>query len=211
MKKAFACVLFIFCFTGLAFGNIYFWTDEKGVKHFSNIAPPRDDAFEELKESNLVLQKLTAPKNVRQTFTVLKVFDGDTIKVTGLDLIFKIRLVGIDSPEIGYQGEESQPFGQQAKQYLIQLLGDTPVSIKSYGIGGYNRQLAEVFAAGRNINLEMVRAGMAEVYPGKHPGLLDSQLYFKEESRAKHAKKGIWAQGNAYKSPRQWRKEHPRK
>ena len=85
------------------------------------------------------------------------------------------------------------------------------VAIKSYGTGAYNRQLAEVFINGKNINIEMIRAGLAEVYTGRRPKNLDSQIYLKEELKARRAKKGMWIQGRFYKSPRQWRKEHPRK
>lgn len=211
MIKAFICVLFISLFSGLAYGDIYFWTDESGVKHFTNIAPPLNARVEALKESRNLFQKLTSREDAKFAFTVLKVFDGDTIKVKGLDLVFKIRLVGIDSPEIGFNGQKSQPFSQKAKQHLVNLLSHKPVFIKSYGIGGYNRQLAEVFVAGKNINLEMIRAGLAEVYQGQRPKNLDSKRYFKTEATAKRAKKGIWIQGAGYKSPKQWRKEHPRK
>jgi endonuclease YncB( thermonuclease family) len=211
MRKAFLHVLCILFLSGFLYGNIYFWTDENGIKHFSNIAPPLNGTVEELKESHAVFQKLISGINKNQLFKVLKVFDGDTIKVAGLDLIFKVRLVGIDSPEIGYKGEKSQPFGQKAKLYLETLLGGRKIAIKSYGIGGYNRQLAEVFVGGKNINLEMIKAGLAEVYAGRQPENLDSRIYLKEELKARRAQKGMWVQGRSYKSPRQWRKEHPRK
>jgi len=202
MIKTLLCVILILFFPVFLYGNIYFWTDKDGIKHFSNIAPPFNETVEEFKESNAVFKN--------QVFRVEKVFDGDTIKVTGFDLIFKIRLVGIDSPEIGYKGQKSQPFSQKAKLYLTSLLDNKKVAIKSYGTGGYNRQLAEVFVNNKNINIEMIKAGLAEVYKGQRPRKLDSQIYLKEESNARRAKKGMWIQGGSYKSPRQWRKEHPR-
>ena len=203
MYKLLICLFFIHFFTTLSYGNIYFWTDDDGIRHFSNIAPVQNQRVEEFQESNPVFKG--------QKFRVLKVYDGDTIKVTGLDLTFKIRLVGIDSPETGYGTREDQPFSQKAKQYLEKLLGNQKIAIKSYGTGGYNRQLAEVFVNGKNVNLEMIKAGLAEVYKGSRPKNLDSEAYLREESRAKRARKGVWSQGNSYISPRQWRKDHPRK
>lgn len=141
----------------------------------------------------------------------MKIFDGDTIKAAGLDLIFTIRLVGIDSPEIGFNGQKTQAFAQKSKEYLINLLNNKMIMLKSYGTGGYNRQLAEVFIDDKNINIEMIRAGLAEVYKGRRPKNFDPQIYIQEESRARQAGKGMWIQGIFYKSPRQWRKEHPRK
>jgi endonuclease YncB( thermonuclease family) len=32
-------------------------------------------------------------------FKVIKVYDGDTIKAEGYDIVFQVRLVGIDAPE----------------------------------------------------------------------------------------------------------------
>ncbi len=209
MLKTFTYVLLIIFFSFFLYGNIYFWTDENGTKHFSNITPALNETFEESKESRAVSKKIRS--NKKQKFTVVKVYDGDTIQVNGLDLIFKIRLVGIDSPEIGYKGQKSQPFSKKAKRYLKSLVDNKKITIKSYGTGGYNRQLAEIFFNGKNINLKMVQAGLAQVYTGKRPKLLDSKAYKRAEQKAKQAKKGMWVQGFSYKSPGQWRKEHPRK
>ncbi|MCP4672583.1 MAG: nuclease [Desulfobacula sp.] len=201
MLKAFIYLFLLFSCSILFLGNIYFWTDENGIRHFSNIAPAQNQKVEEFEESNIVFKD--------QKFQVLKVYDGDTIKVTGFDLTFKIRLVGIDCPETGYKKRPDQPFGQKAKSYLKNLLNNKTIAMKSYGTGGYNRQLAEVFVNGKNVNLEMIKAGFAEVYRGRRPKSLDSARYLREESRAKIAKKGMWRQGKSYVSPKQWRKDHP--
>lgn len=211
MTKTGIHVFFILFLSIFLYGNIYFWTDETGIKHFTNITPPLDETVEELNESNVVFQNINSKKNQKQQFKVLKIYDGDTIQVAGLDLVFKIRLVGIDSPEIGFNGQESQPFSRKAKHYLVTLLENRKVIIKSYGTGAYNRQLAEVFVGNKNINMEMIKAGLAEVYTGIRPKNFDSQSYMEEELKASTAKKGMWIQGSRYKSPRQWRKEHPRK
>jgi len=202
MRNFFVTICVLLC-SLLFYGNIYFWTDENGVKHFSNVTATLNKTLEELKETQPVFQK--------HPFKVLKIYDGDTIKVSGLDLTFKVRLVGIDSPEIGFNGQPSQPFAKMARRHLIDLLDEQMVAVKSYGTGGYNRQLAEVFVGDKNINLEMIKAGLAQVYRGKRPQELDSKRYFAEESKARRVKKRMWDQGKSYKSPWQWRKEHPRK
>ena len=211
MIKGFIHIVCLLIFSSLLYGNIYFWTDKNGVKHYTNITPPPDEPIEELEESRAVFQKLKSRENTDQPFTVLKVFDGDTIQVAGLDLIFNIRLVGIDSPETGFNGRKGQPFSQKAKQHLSDLLDSRQVRIKSYGTGGYNRQLAEVFLDGKNINLEMIKTGLAEVYTGKPPKNFDLQIYLKEEAKARQGRIGMWSQGSSYKSPKQWRKENPRR
>lgn len=200
--------LFLSCFL---YGNIYFWTDDTGTRHYSNTSPPSGENVKELEESHEILKKITAPENKGQTFKVLKIYDGDTIQVKGLGLIFKIRMVGIDAPEIGYDGQPSQPFSQESKKYLTTLLENKDIRLKSYGTGGYNRQLAEIFLNNENINIKLIQAGLAEVYTGKRPKLLDSELYLNEAAAAKRATLGIWTQGSDYKSPKIWRQEHPRK
>lgn len=188
--------------TSLVFAGVYFWVDDQGIKHFTNTNPPSGQVIEELKEIK--------GEYFRHVFTVITVFDGDTIKVRGMDLTFKVRLVGIDCPEVGFRGQKSQPFGEEAKRYLSSLLDRRKIALKSYGTGGYNRQLAEVFIDGKNINIEMIRAGLAEVYKGRTPENFDLRMYVTAELAAKRKKKGMWRLGALYTSPRQWRKENPR-
>ncbi len=185
-------------------GSMYWWTDKEGVKHFSNIAPPRNGDAQLLKEDKFNLTK-------GHQFNVIKIFDGDTIRVEGFGLQFTIRLVGIDTPELGKKGKKGQPYSQEAKKKLIRLIDKKTISLEQYGTGGYNRVLAEIFVGATNINLEMVRSGLAEVYRGKLPNGLEANLYFQAEKLAKHSLKGIWVQGTAYESPRLWRKKFPLK
>lgn len=211
MRRQSIYLFLIPIFGCLFLGNIYHWTDKDGTKHYSNIAPPLEGEAKELQESNAVLQKITASKNQKQTFKVLKIYDGDTIQISGLDLIFKVRLVGIDSPELGYRGQQSQAFSQKSKKHLSSLLKNKKITLKSYGLGGYGRQLAEIFVDKKNINLLMIKAGLAEVYKGKPARQLDIQQYFEEEKKARASRLGMWIQGSSYISPKKWRRDHPRR
>ena len=205
-KRMLHCLVALILITPL-WGHIYFWTDEEGIRHYSNVSPPEEGPVKELAETRAVFKALTHQKGKGPVFHVLKVYDGDTIQVSGLGLVFKVRLVGIDAPEIGYRGKKNQPFSEKSKAYLQSRLDKKQVGLKSYGIGGYNRQLAEVFADNVNINIEMIKAGLAEVYRGKRPDSLNSRDYFEHEAIARKARLGIWRLDSAYKSPRQWRKE----
>jgi len=100
-------------------------------------------------------------------FKVARVTDGDTIKIRGTSGGMTIRLVGIDAPEPSHKKREpGQPFSQQATKYLAGLVLNKTISLKEYGKDRYGRTLAEVYLEGRNINIEMVKAGSAEVYRG---------------------------------------------
>ena len=82
------------------------------------------------------------------------------------------------------------------------------VDIKGYGLDRYNRILGVIYLKGKIVNLEMVKAGLAEVYRGKPPKGFDSTPYRQAETEARAAKKGMWSQGDKYISPREWRSMH---
>ncbi len=103
-------------------------------------------------------------------FKVTRVYDGDTLKATGHDIEIKVRLVGIDCPETKKRkNKPGQPFGEKAKSFLAAMVLNKQVFIKGYGTGPYNRILAVVYVDRKNINLELIKAGLAEVYQGNPP------------------------------------------
>jgi endonuclease YncB( thermonuclease family) len=61
---------------------------------------------------------------------------------------------------------------------------------------------------GNNVNLEMVKAGLAEAYRGTPAPDQDIGPYWKTEEEVRKAGKGMWVQGNKYVSPREWRRTH---
>jgi len=101
-------------------------------------------------------------------FKVTRVSDGDTIKAQGHDIEIKVRLFGIDTPETGKgKRKPGQPYSQRAKKYLAKMVLNKVVDVKGYGMGPYNRVLGVIYLNQKNINLEMVKAGLAEVYRGR--------------------------------------------
>jgi len=127
-------------------------------------------------------------------FKVTRVYDGDTIKAEGHDIGIKVRLVGIDTPERSKKkGQPGQQYSQKAKECLAGLILNKAVDIKGYGMGPYNRILGVIDLNGKNINLVMVKAGLAEVYRGKAPHGLDLLPYRQAEREAKAEIRGMWS------------------
>lgn len=186
-------------------GDVFTWIDSDGVRHFSNISPPGNADHAKVLESETRNQVSS-----ERQFKVVKVYDGDSLLVKGLDLTLKIRMVGIDAPETGGSRKPGQPYSRKAHQYLGRRIHDRSVTLKTYGLGGYNRILAEVFINDINMNLEMVKTGLAEVYQGSMPKTFDAAPYLAAQDQARKRRIGMWVQGSQYKSPRQWRKENPR-
>jgi len=144
-------------------------------------------------------------------FKVSKIYDGDTIMAEGHDIVIYILLAGIDAPEIGLRKKQpQQPYGQEAKRYLENVILNKIVDIKGYGIGPYpyNHLIGEIYLKGKNINMEMIIEGFAEVCREHPPAGLDIAPYLEAEREAKAAKRGMWSLGEKYISPRDWREMH---
>jgi len=115
---------------------------------------------------------------------VVAITDGDTIKVLDdLDKgVLKIRLNKIDAPE------KKQAFGQKSKQYLSNLVFGKQVIIRFKEIDRYGRILGVIYIDGVEVNLQMVKAGMAwhYAYYDKTPA------YIEAEKKARASKVGLW-------------------
>ena len=100
---------------------------------------------------------------------VRKVYDGDTITVDidlGFDVILKnqkIRLLGIDTPEI--RGKEREK-GLVSRNALRERIGNKWVTIKTQQDkkGKYGRWLGTIYIQEENINIWLVSEGYADVY-----------------------------------------------
>ena len=105
-------------------------------------------------------------------------------------------MAGIVTPGISrMERSQGERYSQRAKEYLAEVILNRVVEIKGYGLDRHDRVLGEVFLRGKNINLEMVRVGVAEVYCGTPPGGLDLGPYWKAEEEARKAKRGMWVLG----------------
>jgi micrococcal nuclease len=157
----------------------------------------------------VLLSILSVNSSYAGPLKVSRVTDGDIIYVRNGRVETIIRLVGIDAPEISHKKREpSQPYAQAATKYLAGLVLNKIVEVKEYGQDRYGRTLGAVFLAGKNANLEMIKAGYAEVYRDTPAARFDSVPYWKAEEEARAAKKGMWAQGDKYVSPREWRRAY---
>ena len=119
------------------------------------------------------------------------------------------RLVNIEAPETSKKKNEPfQPFSNKSTKYLASLVLNKSVEVKSYGTDRYGRVLGVVFVDGKNVNLEIIKAGLAEVCRGKPAGGLDLKPYWNAETEAKKAGIGMWSLRDKYISPKEWRRTH---
>jgi endonuclease YncB( thermonuclease family) len=136
------------------------------------------------------------PCTGQQPFTglVSRVVDGDMIHVQRDNEPEKVRLEGIDAPEMG------QSFGPKAREVLMKKILARTVTVKPTGTDKYGRTLAVVWIDDRNINLEMVAEGWAWHFKKYSQ---DTALAA-AENNARTQRRGLWADANP-ESPWDWR------
>lgn len=121
------------------------------------------------------------------------VTDGDTIRVLAPDYqLLKVRLAWLDAPEMG------QAFGNRAKQAMSELVFGQEVELHPHTIDRYGRTVALVLVGGRDVGLELVRAGLAWAYKYYLPEALPEiqQSYLRAEGAARAARLGLWQDSN---------------
>jgi endonuclease YncB( thermonuclease family) len=152
---------------------------------------------------------LAAPQPQRtEEGTVTHVADGDTITViTANQTKLRIRMLGIDAPETP-KGTKfpGQPHGKEAEAFLKQLVEGKWVNVEINEVDRYKRLLSTIFLDGKDINLAMIEAGLAEVYRGPDSGNPYKDQYQAAEDTTRSGKKGMWILGDTYESPRAYRK-----
>jgi endonuclease YncB( thermonuclease family) len=135
-----------------------------------------------------------------------RVVDGDTIHAIENGREITLRLVGIDAPELSHgKNQPGQPFSQIATRYLAELVLNKAIDFKNFGTDRYGRSLAVVYVGGFDVNLELLRAGLAEVYRGTSTTGRQMAHYWAAEKEAREAGRGMWSLKDKYISPREWR------
>jgi endonuclease YncB( thermonuclease family) len=109
----------------------------------------------------------------------------------------QVRLLGVDPPEPPQTNAagvavEGQPFGQQATDYVRELLLEKQVQLDTYGKDRAGRLLSVVWLGEININLTLVKEGFAWVAPSLTVTNVRAELEVAER-QARVAKYGLWA------------------
>jgi micrococcal nuclease len=118
------------------------------------------------------------------------VHDGDTLF---LEDGRKVRLLGINTPEIG---DNAECYGDEATALLRQLVPEgAPVWVQAdiEPLDQYGRSLLFIYTAdATNVNLELLAQGAAEVEQYSPNLLLEDELH-RAEDAARSAGLGLWS------------------
>ena len=125
------------------------------------------------------------------------VMDGDTFKSGET----RVRLWGIDAPEKG------QPYADEARARLKELIEGKAVRLEWKDKDQHSREVAIVYAGSTNINLQMVKEGLAWHYAYFAP---DARDLAAAEKAARKKRKGLWADDEPV-NPYEFRKRNREK
>jgi len=129
----------------------------------------------------------------------IKIIDGDTIRLNNE----KIRFTGIDTPELKQTCNKNSEIiycGIEAKQLLIDKIGNDKVTCIREGKDQYKRSLAECFVNDLSLSRFLVREGYAFAYR-KY-----SKRFINDEDFARKNNIGMWSMKFEY--PWDWRKKN---
>jgi len=134
------------------------------------------------------------PKVRKEGARVIRVTDGDTIKVRLKGSSRSVRLIGIDTPEVyGRRECGGREASNSLKRMLrpgqkVRLISDPTQDNKDR----YGRLLRYVERGGKDVNRTQIRRGWARVYVYRKP-FKRVRKYRKTQRQAKRAGRGVWS------------------
>jgi micrococcal nuclease len=103
---------------------------------------------------------------------ILKIVDGDTVDLS-LDLGFyvtvvqRIRLDGLDTPEVHSKDMQEKTLAQEAKEFVTKWFEENKeLTIRTKKEDKYGRILGEIYCQDRCLNKDLVDMGYAWEYDG---------------------------------------------
>lgn len=179
MLQTIRIIFLILLFPPVATAKVYNWIDTQGKVHYSDQA--RNGA------------KLIQVNPGYEFRIVRKVYDGDTVL---LDNGIRVRLLGINAPEVAHRDKPAEVGGDAAKNWLQNRILGKKVRLEKdiTKKDKYGRVLAHLFTEdGLHINLALLENGLAaiNIYP---PNLKYSDDMLVAQQQAELHKMGIWGE-----------------
>jgi len=179
--------------------------DPQTKEFFSDMVPVSQEEVPFLKSSNFM--EINLSKGYQ-----LSVEDADTLTVqrSGLGSSleqfmgsrpkFSFRLAGIDAPETAHDDRAAQPYAEEAKialQNMIKAGKDVKMYVNP-AESTYGRQVGLLYVDGKNVNLDLIRKGAVAHLPYKSKSgeqLWDDESFGKAAIQASQGNKGIYSTG----------------
>ncbi|RPD53641.1 SNase-domain-containing protein [Lentinus tigrinus ALCF2SS1-7] len=136
------------------------------------------------------------------------------------DQTIHIRMAGVDAPEAGHFGRPSQAFAEESLAWLKNQVENKFVYCQLVRRDQYGRIVAvphlkprllpNSLATGKNLPLEMLRAGWGSVYEqaGAEYGPRGVEEFLRVQSEAQKARRGIWQRGTSGETPAEYKRRY---
>jgi len=136
-------------------------------------------------------QSTESREKQRLLFKVIKVIDGDTIKLENGEVV---RYIGIDTPETVHPSKGVQCFGREASNKNKELVEGKLVRLEKdvTDRDKYGRLLRYVWVGNLFVNDYLVRQGYAYVYTYP-PDVKYSEQFVQAQREARESNRGLWA------------------
>lgn len=145
--------------------------------------------------SGSLLAESCPPERQDRRAAVAQVYDADTLTLTDRT---RVRLIGIDAPELGRDGAAHEPYALEGRDYLRALIAEAGQQVLlHYGDERYDRHgrlLAYVFLPdGRSVNRLLLEQGyVMQVFIAPNTRYAECLRPF--ETQARQQRRGIWSQ-----------------
>lgn len=157
---------------------------------------------------SVTVNSSSAPETENRSVTVTEVIDGDTVDLNYSSREERIRLDGIDTPEVHVENDPAEypgipetqegeaclkKWGERASSFVKNETKVGKNTTLSYNLengkperGSYGRILGEIFYKNSSLNRQLVVKGYARTYSKESP-------YLKEEETAIQNSDGLWS------------------
>jgi micrococcal nuclease len=126
---------------------------------------------------------------------VVKVIDGDTVKVTTEGREETLRLLLVDTPETVHPNKPVQPFGPEASRFAKDTLSGKKVELE-LDVGErdkYGRLLVYLHVDGKMFNEMLIEKGLARVGYVYAPNTKHVDRFYELQKQAQQSEIGIWS------------------
>jgi micrococcal nuclease len=148
----------------------------------------------ESQNQSSIPETVSTPTVIRESVVITHVLDGDTIETAGGK---RVRLIGIDTPELNTDIDSSQCFASESAKITQQLLENQTVELEkdNEDIDKYGRLLRYVYSDGVFINEFLLRQGYGRTM-SIPPNIKYAKEFEAAEKEAREDRRGLWKNCN---------------
>jgi len=126
---------------------------------------------------------------------VTAVVDGDTIDVRVAEGMERVRIIGLDTPELGRDGAADECYAQEARAYVDDALAGRTVTLfpdpTQDDVDQYGRLLRHVYVDERSIALGVIEDGAGREFTFDEP-YGGQEAHLAAQDAARDDSRGLW-------------------